>query len=183
MTENVRSKADVMKGINDLALRGEIVIFGSTYMANFPFYELINKCELEHAVYNRSIEGMTLAQAGEILEDCVLSIRPSKVFLAFGEEDVGDSSALTEYRSIVERIRAALPACKIHLILLPLQGKGVQFNEALEGLCDGKHVISVPFTPSTLSATALYRLRFKELCRFFRSKAIGMAEAFAVAEL
>lgn len=183
MTEHVRSKADIIKGINDLALHGEIVIFGSTYMANFPFYELINKCELEHAIYNRSIEGLTLAQAGDILEDCVLSIHPSKVFLAFGEEDAGNPSALTEYQSIVERIRTALPACKVYLILLPLQGEGAQFNEALRGLCDGKHVMGIPFAPSPLSDTALYRSRFKELCRFFRSKPIGLAEAFAVAEL
>ena len=52
MKEYVRAKANAMKKINDLTLPGEIVIFGSTYMSEFPIYELINKSNLENAVYN-----------------------------------------------------------------------------------------------------------------------------------
>ena len=28
-----------IKGLNDITLRGEIAVFGSDYMADFPFYE------------------------------------------------------------------------------------------------------------------------------------------------
>ena len=53
MRENIRVKANAMKEINDISMRGEIVVFGSTYMAHFPLYELINRCTFENAVYNR----------------------------------------------------------------------------------------------------------------------------------
>ena len=36
MKENVKLSVNGMIGINDLILKGEIVVFGSTYMANFP---------------------------------------------------------------------------------------------------------------------------------------------------
>ena len=38
-----------------------IAAFGSTYMADFPLYELINRYHFENAIYNRSIKGMHLA--------------------------------------------------------------------------------------------------------------------------
>lgn len=66
MKENVRTQANAMKAINDFTMKGEIVIFGSTYMSRFPLYELMNKCMLENAVYNRSIEGLTVKAALEI---------------------------------------------------------------------------------------------------------------------
>lgn len=47
MKASVQAMAAAMKGINDLALKGEIVVFGSTYMAGFPLYELVNRCRLE----------------------------------------------------------------------------------------------------------------------------------------
>ena len=60
MREKILLKANAMKETNDLMMKGEIVIFGSTYMAGFPFYDLINKCNLENAIYNRSIEGINI---------------------------------------------------------------------------------------------------------------------------
>ena len=62
MKEKVKLSANAMIGINDLTLKGEIVVFGSTYMANFPLYELINKYHFENAIYNRSIIGLTTSE-------------------------------------------------------------------------------------------------------------------------
>ena len=140
MKEAVLRKANAVKGLNEFALRGEIVIFGSTYMANFPFYELTKKSRLENAIYNRSIEGMTLAEAKELLEVCVLPLKPSKLFLAFGEEEVGEAeTAIESYGEIVQKIREKLPLTKIYLVCGETQAqKGL--NEALEQLCDGKRI-------------------------------------------
>ena len=55
MKESIKLSANCMIGVNDLILKGEIVIFGSTYMANFPLYEFVNKYHFENAIYNRSI--------------------------------------------------------------------------------------------------------------------------------
>ena len=84
MRTEIQEKTAMFHAVNDITLRGEIVVFGSTFMANFPFYELSQKYMMTNAVYNRSIEGLTLAEAEEILQECVLEIKPGKVFLALG---------------------------------------------------------------------------------------------------
>jgi len=55
MEENVKLSANCMIGVNDLILKGEIVIFGSTYITYFPLYEFVNKYHFDNAIYNRSI--------------------------------------------------------------------------------------------------------------------------------
>ena len=116
MKENVRVKAGAMKMINDISMKGEIVVFGSTYMSEFPLYELVNKCTFEHAIYNRSISGLTVNEALKIVDDCVISIRPCKLFLSLGEEDEGDHDAINRYTHLVSYIRSKLPDCSLYLI-------------------------------------------------------------------
>ena len=100
MKESVRIAANAIKGLNDITLKGEIVVFGSTYMSKFPLYELVNKSQFESAVYNRSIEGLTLCEALELLHDCVIAVKPKKAFIALGEEDENDPNAIEEYNSL-----------------------------------------------------------------------------------
>ena len=176
MKSSIREKANAYKGINEIALKGEIVIYGSTYMANFPFYELANKCHLEHAIYNRSIDGLTTEDAETLLQPCVLDIAPRKIFLQLGEADMDAEQAFQHYRSILQTIRKALRDTKIYLIGVPqLEG----FNQKLFSLCDNKHVFFISFA-SQLSG---YTAPFKQLARFFRDKPINLSEAFTMAEL
>ena len=179
MKESVRNRAAAMKKINDLTLRGEIVIFGSTYMSFFPLYEFINKCTFENAIYNRSIEGLTIKEAAQIVDGCVLDIHPNKVFLALGEEDENDPEAITGYTRLVEKIRSRLPECTLFLIGLPDGGKYAEdFNRNLLRICDGKTVKPINFIKKNVSETALYRARFKQLSCFFRNKPLTMSDAF-----
>ena len=76
MREEVREKINMFRIYNDIALKNEIVVYGSTYAAEFPFYELSQKYIMSHAIYNRSIEGLTLEEAEEGLTACVLEIKP-----------------------------------------------------------------------------------------------------------
>ena len=84
MKEHVKTTANAMIGLNDITLKGEIAVFGSTYMANFPLYEFINKYHFENAIYNRSIAGLTTSEALEIVQDCIISISPATIFIALG---------------------------------------------------------------------------------------------------
>lgn len=183
MKEAVLKKANAVKGLNEFALRGEIVIFGSTYMANFPFYELTKKSKLENAVYNRSIEGMTLSEAKELLEVCVFPLKPSKLFLAFGEEESADTEEMiASYGEIVQKIRENLPSTKLYLVCGDMQAqKGL--NEALERFCDGKCVRKIILPAQNSCKKIEYRQRFEMLSRFFRDGRITMSDAFAMAAL
>lgn len=181
MREEIREKVTMYRAVNELALRGEIAVFGSSFMANFPFYELSQKYVLSSAVYNRSIENLTLPEAEEALADCVLSIKPSKIFLSLGEKDEYTGEAIETYHRIIRKIQNKLPEAKI--FILPLQeGETEQaFNEALRKLAEhtGATFLSIPSTPLKKS---LYERIFKTLHRFFRNKALSLTEAFSCAD-
>lgn len=184
MKENVRTQANAMKAINDFTMKGEIVIFGSTYMSRFPLYELMNKCMLENAVYNRSIEGLTVKEALEIAKDCVAEIRPSKIFLSLGEEDEDNPDVINEYASLISTLRTQLPECELYLIALSGGGAYIDwFNHKIRQFCDNETVKYIDFTSKSTSEAALYKARFKQLSCFFRDRSITMSEAFVMANL
>lgn len=184
MKDNVRTQADMMKKINDLTLPGGIVVFGSTYMSSFPLYELVNKCIFENAVYNRSIQGLTVTEALEIVEDCVIDIHPSKVFISLGEEDEDDPDATEKYALLISKLRSCLPGTNLYLIGLTGKGAYVDtFNQSILGLCDGKTVKYIQFTVNHTSERNLYKARFKQLSCFFRNNRITMPEAFGIASI
>lgn len=182
MRENVKLSANAMIGINELTLKGEIVVFGSTYMANFPLYEFINKYHFENAIYNRSIAGLTTNEALEIVQDCIISISPTKIFIALGEEDEKNTEAIKEYNQIIKLIQSALPKSKIYLICLQGNTPYVEkFNENILSLCDNKKIWNIRFISSSSTETNVYKMQFKQLSCFFRDKPLTMVEAFAMA--
>lgn len=182
MKSNVKLSANAMIGINDLALKGEIVVFGSTYMANFPLYELINKYHFENAIYNRSIAGLTTSEALEIVQDCIISISPSTIFIALGEEDENNIDAIIQYNQIVKLIHSALPKSKIYLICLQGNTPYVdRFNANILSLCDNKKIYNIRLNSFSSTDTNTYKMQFKQLCCYFRDKPLSMAEAFTMA--
>ena len=184
MKEYVKKKASAMKKLNDLTLPGEIVIFGSTYMSEFPLYELINKCKLENAIYNRSIEGLTVKDASEIIDDCVIEISPCKVFIALGEEDENDPSAVSEYSQLIDTIRQKLPRSTIYLIGLTGESSFAKnFNKNMLALCDNKSVKYIDLVKKSSSKSTLFKAQFKQLSSFFRTEPINMSDAFSLASL
>ena len=184
MREHIWRKAKEMKQLNDISMKGEIVVFGSTYMAGFPLYELANRCMLEHAIYNRSIEGLTVEEALAIAEDCIVDIRPSKLFLALGEEDAENSDVLEAYTRLVSMLQKQLPDCRLFLIgLTGTDAYAKRLNAHLQSLCGGKKMQYIAFVSHEHSESALYRARFKQLSCCFRDRALTVPEAFAMAEL
>ena len=135
MREEFNKKIRMYESVNDVTLKGEIVVFGSSFTANFPFYELAQKYVLSYAVYNRSIDGMTLAEAEQGLDVCVLNVKPYKIFLALGECDLDNLSAMTVYRRILAKIALKLPNAKVYV--LPVLNNGDEiFAVALFGRLD-----------------------------------------------
>jgi len=184
MREYIRAKADAMKRINDLVLQGEIVIFGSTYMSEFPLYELINKCKSENAVYNRSIKGLTVKEAIEILDDCVVAIHPSKIFIALGEEDASNPNAVSEYAELVYAIRQKLPGTMIYLIGLVNDSPFAEvFNKNILSLCDNKNIKYIALVQKCQSENALFKAQFKQISCYFRTRPITIGDAFALRSL
>lgn len=172
MKSAVLEKSKMYKVCNDIALKNEIVIFGSTYAANFPFYELSQKYFFNNAIYNRSIEGLTLDEADSILEDCVLNVKPSKIFISLGECDDVSQLTLKTYEDILLKIKSCLPGTQIYVMSV-CGNNG--FNKILENLC---HKTDVKFIKINYNKS--YEYVFKKLVCFFRKGNITYCEAFWV---
>ena len=178
MKTEVLEKSKMYKVFNDIALKDEIVIFGSSYAARFPFYELSQKYDLNNAVYNRSVEGLTLTEATEVLNDCVLAVKPSKIFLALGECDASESEALTAYSSILQKIREVLPGTKVYaLSAYGEENAKSAFNAGLRELCIKSNVEYVNVDYEMPCSTI-----YKQLSRFFRKGRLDFYDAFQMAE-
>jgi hypothetical protein len=184
MKQNIEKQIEAIKQLNEFSLKKEIVILGSTYMANFPLYELINKSQIEHAVYNRSFEGLTIQEAMQIYKECVVDINPKKVFLSLGEEDQNSPTAIQDYNFLIRNIRRAIPDVQLFLICLNGESEYVkEFNQNIIKQCDGKYVNYIKLAQSETQSVNKYRSHFKQLSCFFREKAISMSEAFAISRV
>ena len=134
---SVIDKIHMFQYYNLITMKGEIVIYGSTFMANFPFYELIHNQLFSNAIYNRSIEGMTLADAELGLQSCVIEIRPKKLFLSLGEHDLDNPCALEIYDRILQRIQDRCPGCQVFLLPVANNTPPAQtFNKNLRKLAN-----------------------------------------------
>ncbi len=184
MNNLIKEKLNTIKQINELALKGEIVIFGSTYMANFPFYELVNKAQLENAIYNRSLNGLTIEDAQKIVKEFVLDIKPSKIFIYLGEEDYTSIYAISNYNDIIKRIKQELPSTTLYLITLPeIDEKSKLFNQNIQNLCKNNKIIKINFNNNHLTKNREYKEKFNILLRFFRQRKITFSDAFKLKEL
>ncbi len=172
MKSLILEKSKIYKVCNDIALKGEIVIFGSTYTANFPFYELSQKYYLNNAIYNRSIEGLTLDDAKNVLEECVLNMKPSKIFLSIGECDDFNDFSLNTYKLIVDKIKKELPYSEVYV--MSVSGSEM-FNDRLKEMCAeiNTKYIGIDYGKS-------YEAVFKQLSCFFRKGRITYCEAFQI---
>ena len=169
MKSEVMSRSKIYKIYNDIALKNEIIIFGSSYTAKFPFYELSKKYLLSNAIYNRSIEGITLYEASKILNDCVLDAKPAKIFYAFEYDPQSDITALESYKEILHKTKETLPFAKIFVLSAPNTGNEInKFNVSLSELCFENNIqfININYSNS-------YESIFKQLSPFLRNGKIN----------
>ncbi len=185
MNNELLEKINMFRTYNPITLRNEIVVYGSTYTAEFPFYELSKKYVLNHAIYNRSIAGLTLADAERYLQDCVLEVAPSSVFLSLGETDLETPDALAIYRRILCRIRAALPNTRQYVLSVRSAETGEQvseFNERLHRLCRETDVGYLDIRGIDTADCHAYRKVFKRMITFAKNGNITFADAMLYAE-
>lgn len=168
MNAEITKKKNIYKVFNDIVLENQILIFGSSFTANFPFYELSKKYLLSSAIYNRSIDNLTIADAIEILDDCVLNAKPVKIFYCFSNDDTN----INLYRKLIEKTKIALPESDIYIMSSP--DADCSENE-IQQLSHGNHTYFL-----NINYTKSFETIFKQLAPFFRSDKISFAEAFSI---
>lgn len=125
--------------LNKLVKGNGIVLWGATSLDEQLVSELLQEFDLGKRIYNRSVSGLTLEEAEKYLEPCVLELRPSRVILNLGEEDLKVSSdvmkMIEQYRWILYRIHVELPDCQLVVTTVPGEGEVAEsFNDKLEEL-------------------------------------------------
>ncbi len=81
-------KRKIYKHMNRLVQKGQILFTGSSLMEQFPINEIALNCGLDVVIYNRGIGGYTIPDMLEAVEEQVLELEPSKIFINIGTNDI-----------------------------------------------------------------------------------------------
>lgn len=174
MKEYVKKKKEMFKVYNDIILSGEIVIFGTAFFESYPIYELGKRYLMTHAVYNRSIGGITAGEALEALEDCVISAKPCKLFLALGEHDAADEKLAEDYREILKKTSRVLPNAKVYVLSVPaVSTSAEECNSIIKDVCRETNTEFIELDYNLESQSL-----FKCLSLYMRDGRLTMCEAF-----
>jgi lysophospholipase L1-like esterase len=136
MNESVQSidketqeKLKRYKILNQYVKTGQVLFTGSSLMEQFPIYEFIQDYDIKETIYNRGVGGFTTALMSEYMEIMVYELKPSKVFLNIGTNDLNapdyiEEALMERCESIVRQIQKHLPECKIYyMAYYPVNGE------------------------------------------------------------
>ena len=113
-------KKRVFGYLNKIALKGQTVLVGSSLMEQFPVHELLNHMDKHYIIYNRGIGGYTTADLLDSMDECIIELSPSKIFINIGTNDMNENyseDALIEnYRRILTHIKSILPQTSVYIL-------------------------------------------------------------------
>lgn len=100
---------------------GQTVFAGSSLMEMFPINKLLQEHNDSTVVYNRGIGGFVSRELLEALDVCVIDLKPAKIFINIGTNDLSDSNIpiselMENYDKIISQIEARLPETTIYLM-------------------------------------------------------------------
>lgn len=84
-------KLERFKEENKNAVKGQIVLTGSSLMEMFPVNKFLAERGSDIIVYNRAIGGYITDELMQVLDTCVFELEPRRVFINIGTNDLSDS--------------------------------------------------------------------------------------------
>ena len=104
--------------LNSLANAGGTVIFGGTGDRAIPLGELKDTFELQGSFFNRSFDGLRIANAAELFDRCVAPLAPGDIYLHIGQNDLAENAAVfaQKYTELVKHIRSTDKKCGIVIV-------------------------------------------------------------------
>ena len=140
MQQEKREKVERYRRLNTMVRPGQILFVGSSLMEQFPIYELLLDQELPYTIYNRGIGGYTTPELLETLDVCVYDLKPSRIFINIGTNDLNgpdyrEEVLVANYRKILQGIKEHLPEAKIAMMAYypvnPEVGEQIPFMKEL----------------------------------------------------
>lgn len=116
-----QQKLEHYRRLNQFVKPGQILFVGSSLMEQFPVNELLMDLDLPYKVYNRGVGGFTTEELAEVLDVCVLDLKPSHIFINIGTNDLNGADYSQEklicrYEAILRTIQRKLPETQLHLM-------------------------------------------------------------------
>lgn len=127
--KETQEKLKRYKILNQYVKTGQVLFTGSSLMEQFPIYEFLQDYDIKETIYNRGVGGFTTTLMSEYMDIMVYELKPSKVFLNIGTNDLNAADytkeALMERCEwIVRQIQKHLPECKIYyMAYYPVNGE------------------------------------------------------------
>jgi len=113
--------ADYAKA-NQTAQLGQILFVGSSLMEMFPIeaWQAESKVSYAKHIYNRAVRATTSSFLLEHFQGQILDLKPSKIFINIGSNDIGfqvpEGEFLANYDAIMSRIAQELPDCMVYVM-------------------------------------------------------------------
>ncbi len=107
---------------NKEALKGQIVFTGSSLMEMFPIHKWVKELGPNAPIiYNRGVGGYRTTDLLLILDACVFELKPRKIFINIGTNDLSDGNVsleevMSNYDKIITQIEQQLPGVIIYLM-------------------------------------------------------------------
>lgn len=107
---------------NKDAVKGQTVFTGSSLMEMFPIEEWVKELGSNAPiVYNRGVGGYRTTDLLPILDACVFELKPHKVFINIGTNDLSDDNipletVMSNYDQIITQIEEKLPGVIIYMM-------------------------------------------------------------------
>lgn len=115
----LRAKYDLA---NQSVLPGQIDFVGSSLMEIFPIerFQREQDLQLDRTIYNRGVRATTTADVLAHMDTLIFDLKPSKLFLNIGSNDIGfnvpEAVFLANYRKILTQVRTQLPTTQIFVM-------------------------------------------------------------------
>lgn len=107
---------------NEDAIKGQTVFTGSSLMEMFPIEKWVKELGPNAPiVYNRGVGGYRTTDLLPILDACVFELKPRKVFINIGTNDLSDGNipletVMSNYDRIITQIEEKLPGVIIYMM-------------------------------------------------------------------
>ncbi|MBQ8508122.1 MAG: hypothetical protein IJ466_11920 [Clostridia bacterium] len=177
----ILEQKEIYHEVNSITGSAGSIIFGEERFAGLPVSELVQDFGLNISVCNRSLERGTIADAFDLLGECVFELNPRKVFLNFGEtdmerEDFDIRRFLEDYARLVGEIRGG---CSCRVFIVPVLSEDARAAELNGALCTlAKETGSIFVDTGDIFRHEKPRLRlFSELMHYMRESRISFTEA------
>lgn len=121
MNQRKRMRLAEYQALNQYVRQGETLFCGSSLCEFFPIYELAIASNYQEIIYNRGVAGFVLSELRESISTCILDLKPSRIFMNIGSNDLGAADFsieifLSNYKALLSDIRSALPDTEIIII-------------------------------------------------------------------